>query len=203
MAVSRNIQMQNQMRKMADQDKVDKIIIDMAKEYDELCEKYKDLPADFIHHTHNNIFPVVITYDALMNNGYSKEDALNLTEKAFLDLMNEPAEAICKMMKVPGLYNIMPWLWKVLMPKLFSEQAGFAYQYHEQPKGIKFDIIKCPYLTLCEKLGYPELAPIFCATDDLCYSHMHKYLKFTRTNTMARGAELCDFDLKIDKNNKK
>ena len=121
MVSKRCAQMQEQMHKMvADQNLADKIIVDMEKEYDMLCEKYKDLPKDFIHHTHDNIFPVVVTYDALMNNGYSEEDALKLTSDAFLDLMEDIAESIRKMMKVPGLYNAMPWLWKKMMPVLDS-----------------------------------------------------------------------------------
>ena len=61
---------------------------------------------------------------------------------------------------------------------------------------------KCPYLDLCNQLGYSQLAPIFCATDDACYGNMHKYLKWKRTKTMARGGDFCDFDLKIEKDDK-
>lgn len=93
----------------------------------------------------------------------------------------------------------MPWLWKTFMPKLFSPDGGFAFEYKEtNNQRVRFNMTACPYLKLCRDLHCEELAPIFCATDDLCYGNMHPCLEFTRTKTLARGGDCCDFDLKID-----
>ena len=50
---------------------------------------------------------------------------------------------------------------------------------------------------MCKELDCVELAETFCATDDLCYGNMHPKLIWNRTKTMARGADVCDFDLYI------
>ena len=200
MANKRFTQMKNQIAKKLDQELSAKVIHLMDQEYTKLCTETTDIPADFVKHTRNNIFPVVATYRALMQSGFSQEEAQSLAETSFLELMEEIAEMIRKCLKVPGLYRSMPWLWKTLMPKLFSKEAGFEFKFYETDNHqVKFDMCKCPYLEMCEQLHCPELAPLFCATDDTCYGNMHPNLKWNRTKTMARGADLCDFDVEVVK----
>ena len=201
METKRLKQMQGEMHRLLKEDEYQLVSPMMEEEFLELVEKHKDLPAAFIHHTQSNIFPVVVTYHALIKIGYEKTKAQALAEEAFLDLMKTPMKMIQNFMKIPGLYHIMPWLWKTMMPKLFSPEGGFAFDFKNvNNHQVKFDMTACPYLKLCKELDCEELAPIFCATDDLCYGNMHPCLKFTRTKTLARGGDCCDFDLKIDEN---
>ena len=170
----------------------------MDEEYEALCAAYADQPPSLVNHTHNNIFPVVSAYRALQSAGIPEEQAADLAQNTFLELMEVPANAIRKALKVPGLYHLMPWLWKVLMPKMFSEDSGFRFSFYPSGrKQVKFDMLECPYYRVCKELGCEKLAPTFCTTDDICYGHMHPKLIWNRTKTIARGADCCDFDLYI------
>ena len=127
-----------------------------------------------------------------------REQASELAQSTFLKLMEVPANMIRKMLKIPGLYRTMPWIWKKAMPKMFGEDAGFKFSFYPTDgKQVKFDMLACPYYQMCQELGCPELGPVFCTTDDVCYGHMHPKLIWNRTKTLARGGDCCDFDLYI------
>ena len=191
-------QMQQQMRNRFGPEQGQRIAQKMQTEYDSLCAAFSDQPKAMENHTHNNIFPVAAAFLAMMQEGVERTRAAELASDSFLELMQDSAEAIRNLMKIPGLYHAMPWLWKKLMPRMFTESAGFRFRFY--PTGgneVKFDMLECPYLQVCRKIGCPELAPIFCATDDTCYGHMHPKLIWNRTKTLARGGDLCNFDLYI------
>ncbi len=115
--------------------------------------------------------------------------------KTFVDT---PAEGIRKMLKVPGLYRIVPRLWNTFAPKLFREDAGFRYHFYEVNKDeVKFDMTSCPYHQLCKELDCLEIASTFCDTDDICYGNMRPKLIWKRTKTIVRGDDVCDFNLYI------
>ena len=54
------------------------------------------------------------------------------------------------------------------------------------------DILKCPYCKYCLELGCPELTPLFCENDDYVYGNVSG-LRFTRTQTLGKGGDRCDF----------
>ena len=170
----------------------------MGREYERLCSADADRPPELLRHLHNNIFPVVAAYRALMAEGVAQAEASELAQAAFLELMEEPAEAIRKLCRFPGFYHMIPWLFGKLMPKLFTKGAGFEFVYHKTDRGqIRFDMLRCPYYQVCKELDCQELAPVFCATDDICYGNMHPNLRWNRTQTLARGGELCNFDIEV------
>ena len=191
-------EMQEQMVKRFGPEQGQRIAGRMAQEYETLCQQYANQPKAMVNHTHNNIFPVVTAFRALLDEGMERSEAAKAASDAFLELMEVPAQAIRKALKVPGLYRLMPWLWKTLMPKMFGEDAGFRFSFYPTDgKQVKFDMLACPYHQVCRDLGCEELAPTFCTTDDICYGHMHPKLIWNRTRTIARGGNLCDFDLFI------
>ena len=107
---------------------------------------------------------------------------------------------IRKLCKIPGFYRLVPRIWKKAAFQLFGPEAGFASVLYDTPGSeVKFDMTACPYFETCKKLGCPEIAPIFCRSDDICYGHMHRKLIWNRTKTLARGGDCCDFDLYVKK----
>lgn len=193
-------QMQEQMTARFGPESGKRIGIFMKNEYDKLCKEYENRPKALTSHTHNNIFPVAVTFRALLAEGMDRKEAAQISTEAFLVLMEEPANALRKLLKIPGLYRLMPWIWKTAMPKLFGEDAGFRFHFYPSDnKQVKFDMLECPYFCICKELDCIEIAPVFCTTDDVCYGHMHKKLIWNRTKTIARGADVCDFDLYIPK----
>ena len=193
-------QMQEQMLRKLGQEQGTRVAQLMEQDFDKLCQALPDLPQDMARHVHNNIYPVASAFHALLAEGLTREAAAKEAGDAFLELMEATAQTIRKALKVPGLYRLMPWLWKTMMPKLFSKGAGFQFDFYPtDSKEVRFDMQKCPYEQVCRKIDCPELAPIFCATDDCCYGSMHPKLIWNRTKTIARGGDCCDFDLYIPK----
>ncbi len=172
----------------------------MDTEYRLLCQNYDEQFSLMQHHCHNNIYPVVATMRALLAEGMEREQAVQLAGDWFLELMEDIARSIRKMLKIPGLYRLMPRLWKTMMPKLFSPKSGFRFEmYPTDSREVRFDILECPYYQICRELDCTDLAPVFCATDDTCYGNMHPKLQWKRTQTIARGGQLCDFYVGVKK----
>ena len=197
-------QMKQQIVKSIDADLGARVVSCMDEEYEILCRNDHEKCPDLISHLHNNIYPVVATFRALMALGMPKDKASELAQTTFLELMEAPAASIQKLCRIPGLYRIMPWLFGKLMPKLFKKEAGFDFVFHPtEPGHVRFDMKTCPYFQACKELDCLELAPVFCTTDDICYGHMHPNLSWNRTKTIARGGDVCDFDLEVKKSNRK
>ena len=192
--------MQIEVARHFEKEQGERITCAMKAEYDQLCQKFEIQKDPMEKHKRNNIYPVVTAFHALIEEGMTRDEAAAFSNDCFLVLMEEPKKMIQKMMKIPGAYHLMPTLWKKLMPKLFSPASGFVFNIHPTGKDrVRFDMEACPYLQACRELDCMELAPTFCATDDLCYGNMHPKLIWNRTKTLARGGNLCDFDLYIKK----
>ena len=193
-------QMEGQILKKMDTEQGAHVVSRMEEEYAILCQNDSEKSPDLIRHLHNNIYPVVAAFRALLASGMPREDASALAQNAFLELMEAPAASIQKLCRIPGFYRMVPWLFAKLMPKLFKKEAGFAFSFYPaEPGRVRFDMEACPYFKTCQELDCPEIAPVFCATDDICYGNMHPNLLWNRTQTIARGGKLCDFDLRIRK----
>ena len=196
-------QMQNQVAGTFGERQGKHIADRMKEEYDRLCSGSDGISDPMEKHKRNNIFPVAAAFYVLMEEGMERNEAADLAGRCFLALMEDVAVSIRRIMKFPGAYRMMPWLWKVMMPKLFSQESGFSFSFY--PTGsdrVKFDMTACPYLQVCRELDCMELAPVFCTTDDICYGNMHPKLIWNRTQTLARDGKPCDFDIYIKKKNK-
>lgn len=56
-----------------------------------------------------------------------------------------------------------------------------------------FVLNRCFYLDMLTAYGAPELTPAFCKMDDLVYSQLAPEIIYTRTTTLGRGDDCCDF----------
>ena len=71
--------------------------------------------------------------------------------------------------------------------------------FYPNKKGeYRMDITQCPYNRYFAELGCPELTKIFCGNDDRVYGDLPG-LEFIRTGTLGRGADKCDFYLRLKK----
>lgn len=58
---------------------------------------------------------------------------------------------------------------------------------------IRFRMNTCFYYNTLKTYGAPELTASYCRVDDLIYGGMSSQVLWQRTQTIARGAEYCDF----------
>nr|WP_315434458.1 L-2-amino-thiazoline-4-carboxylic acid hydrolase [uncultured Stomatobaculum sp.] len=113
-------------------------------------------------------------------------------------LAERAAPVIRTVLKIPGLYRLVPKLFFDTALKHCVPQAGFLSENRFLSKTeMRFDMVKCPYQDSCVRYGCPELVKGFCDTDDICYGNMHRRLFWGRTKTLGHGDALCDFSLRI------
>lgn len=107
-------------------------------------------------------------------------------------------KAILRLLRLPGLYRLVPGLFAKGTRKLFGPAAGFAAKELEVTKSVwRVDMTKCPYHDACVRYGCPELCPSFCDSDDITYGGLHPRLLWHRTETLGRGGGRCDFCLRL------
>jgi len=96
-------------------------------------------------------------------------------------------------MRVPGMRSLFVRVWDPLTRKIFGSSCGFKNTFYPKEKGAyRMDVTVCPYFRYFTELGCPELTKIFCENDERIYGNLPG-IEFTRTGTLGKGAERCDF----------
>ena len=174
------------------------ILASAWERYGVLCAENADEPKAVQTHTKNRIYPAIAVFESLVAAGASREDAAQLILDFYMTRAQKPAKAIQNLLKVPGLYKVVPKLFLVGVEKMFGSDAGFKAKHYETEKScFRIDMLECPYMNICKKYGCPEIVPAFCASDDVAYGNMHPKLIWGRTKTLGRGDEYCDFKLTV------
>ncbi len=168
------------------------------KRFSELCDENKNEPKAMHQHTRAKIYPCISILDAQVENGISREAALDFNFKFIEWRSYRGAKIIAKIMKIPGLYKKTPVFFGNMTKKRFGVAQRFDAIFHEiSPKEMRFDMTKCPYSDLCTKYGYPEITKAFCRGDDIVYGNIHPKLIWGRTKTIGDGDECCDFKITV------
>ena len=68
-------------------------------------------------------------------------------------------------------------------------QVGFDEELHQD--GSYYYFTCCPICHLMNKLGYSEIMPALCSTDEDMFRYQHGVLH--RNHTIAEGEEMCDY----------
>ena len=165
---------------------------------EQLCRDHAEDPRPVKAQTENNLYPCIALYEGLQQAGVKPKDAVKFLDQVWSLRAIPRARSIQRILKIPGLYRLMPKIFKKVTLSQFGEEAGFKATFYDLGGSrCKFDMTKCLYCDLCKKYGCPELVPCFCHTDDVTSGHMHKKLLWNRTKTLGEGADVCDFDLLI------
>ncbi|MBR2294866.1 MAG: L-2-amino-thiazoline-4-carboxylic acid hydrolase [Clostridiales bacterium] len=94
---------------------------------------------------------------------------------------------------IPGIPSLIWANFEKIMEIAGSEKAG----YKSRPLGKNgntagLDILSCPVVNALREIGYPEVAPVMCAIDQV-YSTGYRGIAFKRTCSLAEGDEFCDY----------
>ena len=180
-------------------------VLDAAqKYYRELVAENATEPKAMYPHTRNRIYPGVAVFRALTDIGIERSRAAEMFRKFYRQRAEKPAKKIRSLLKIPGLYKLMPKIFRFVMQKNFGEDAGFKASYYETAKGeFRADMLVCPYMEICRKYGCTEIVPTFCETDDVAYGNMHPCVIWGRTKTLGKGGDCCDFKLTVVKKEKR
>lgn len=169
------------------------------RRYRKLCRENSQDPKAVKKQTHKNLYPCMALYEGLLQSGVKSQDALKFLDSIWSLRAEKQAHSIRQLLKIPGLYKLMPKFYKMTTCRQFGEAAGFHAHFYDLGKNrCKFDMTKCLYCDLCKKYGCPELIPCFCHTDDVTSGHMHEKIRWNRTKTMGEGGDVCDFDIIVE-----
>ncbi len=149
-------------------------------------------------HSHlRQLLPCIAFYELLIELEGSREQAMKVFDQWTMPEIEKYGKSMQNLMKIPGLYRLVPGIFDRLMDKMYGAEAGFQSKRVQGAKGFARDTVQCPYLLTCERYGYPELTQYFCKSDDISYGNMHPKLVWARTKTLGRGDDCCDFRLYI------
>ena len=75
----------------------------------------------------------------------------------------------------------------------FPAPGWKATWVERSPNRVAFNMTRCFDLDMLRQLGAANIAPAYCAVDDVLYSQLDPQLHWVRTGTLATGATHCDF----------
>ncbi len=179
-------------------EKAETVIASAWKHFEAICAENAGEPKAYEMHTKERIYPAVASLRAMTGAGIDRQEAIDFLHGYYLWRAEGKARMLRKLMKVPGLYKIMPKLFKKLTPKMFGDAAGFRSVWYEDPEwDLCFDMVECPYREKCAAYACPELCKAYCDADDVCYGDLHPKVIWGRTKTLGKGGDRCDFRMKL------
>jgi len=142
------------------------------------------------------IFPAAALWIAICK--YEPEQALPMLKEYGTVFGNKIANMVHAITSIPGVSGL---LWKnmsKLMRKMSSPEAGYTRNIvSETDKLVGVDILSCPLYDSAARVGIPEAAQVVCAMDK-AYMTGFKYIRYTRTTSVAEGGSCCDYRLAYD-----
>ena len=109
------------------------------------------------------------------------------------------ARAVHAVTCLPGLPELLWRFMPRLMRSMSSPQKGYTARIVSESRAlVGVDILACPLHNAAVSLGIPEVARIICAMDK-AYMTGFRHIRYTRTTSVAEGAECCDYRLRYDR----
>ena len=162
---------------------------------DGFLTRYSSLPKGVHIHTDSRILPSAAIY-LTVKDVIGQEEAYRIIEDAAVKICKPIEKKLQKLMKLPGMRSLFLKAWDPMTKKMFGPGNGFKNVFYPKKKGeYRMDVTSCPYCRYFTELGCPELTKIFCENDERIYGNLPG-LRFTRTGTLGKGAERCDFCLR-------
>ena len=158
----------------------------------ELERKHPDITGD----NKMMILPSAALYLALRD--HAPEQALPLLRAYGTKIGSKIAGIIHAVTSIPGVSKLMWRKAPKLMRNSSSPEKGYTRRIvSETAELVAVDILSCPLHDAAVKIGIPEAALMVCAMDK-AYMSGFKYIRYTRTTSVAEGDECCDYRLSYD-----
>ncbi len=89
---------------------------------------------------------------------------------------------------------------RALAERILSRFGNAETRVVEDPAAdLAFDVTRCHFVSLCARLGRPELASLFCAADRVFYDDPGLPIRLDRAETLAAGDPRCAFRLSFER----
>ena len=166
----------------------------ICEKYTELCSKEMEFEnQEMNEHIFKRLLPTIGIYLTLLNNGFTKSEALAVTHKEIQHNANNVAAENAKLTKMPFTYGLFKTFAKSHMKKKYPSEGFIVKWKRHDSKEIHFDIVRCIYRDMCEKYDCPELCSVFCQSDITAFAGYAPKIRFERLGTLGEGADYCDF----------
>lgn len=150
-------------------------------------------------HMSKNIFPVLAYYMALLEYGFSTEDAYANTLEETQKHATIAKKKNEKLGKIPFSYQLFKMFCKKVMGKEYPVEGWETEWVRYDNKEVHFNLKRCVYHEITSKYGHPELCTVFCANDTTSFSGFLPSIRFERSGTIGEGKKMCDFHFKNGK----
>lgn len=162
----------------------------------QLAQKYPHLDRD----SRMMILPAAALLTSLRD--HAPEQALPLLKEYGAQTGARFASFIHAFTSFPGMPALLWRNMPRLMRTMSSPEKGYSRRIvSETNELVGVDILSCPLYDAALELGIPEAAQVVCAMDK-AYMTGFRHIRYTRTTSVAEGAECCDYRLEYDKTKK-
>lgn len=144
------------------------------------------------------IGPAILLYRALLALDYERKRALEVTERAVV------AGAVTFLKQTIGRIDR-----DEIEAMNEAERDEFARSRGEKffnatvewnsidEEAVDFTVTHCKFPPLCEAVGHPELAPLFCKGDAKFFGEVEEGVELIRPHMIATGASTCPFRIQF------
>ncbi|WP_130838477.1 L-2-amino-thiazoline-4-carboxylic acid hydrolase [Lachnoclostridium sp. Marseille-P6806] len=143
------------------QEKAASILNDAWMRYSEIVHENADEPKKMYMHTRKRIYPAIAAFDAMIKNGISCGETADFLNRFYENRAAGVGRKIRGVMKIPGIYKLVPKFFAKMTASSFGEDCGFRSNWiRADSREMRFDMLVCPYQDTCVKYGCPE---VFCS----------------------------------------
>ncbi len=171
------------------------LIARVQAQYQKLCIGITSPPLNRVlrFHLYQSILPGLALYLVLLEKGLSKKAALVEIDRIFATSFS----ASIKMMRfeLPGIdsFELLRKTFPRLLNLIFPEQGWNKEWVENSSTTLAFNMHSCFYLEVLAAHGARELTTVYCKFDDLMFNNMPPSIRWERTQTLARGHQMCNF----------
>ena len=137
--------------------------------------------------------PALILYDVLIERGFSKNDARNqvrlLVKAVAMAFLKFSVPLVPEQSRMPADEKERLRLFKNTCARFFNADGDVQLTGSR----LSFFVDHCWFADYCRRLGYQQLAGIFCSADASYFESQQPNVVFARSKTLANGDEHCDF----------
>ena len=145
-------------------------------------------------HVDELIVPVLALYKVLLEKTGDKESVLvEVHDLMSAVVMGKGGMMISTLNKFPDPFSILRRAICFVNRAVFSAPGWNIEYIQDDHSAIAFNIHNCLILNILTAYGVPELTKVFCQFDDDIAALFPPQILWKRENTMADGADLCDF----------
>ncbi len=135
-------------------------------------------------------------YRALQEHGVSQAEAGEFVESVGADIFRQVTAAMFKVSRLRGAKRNTRVRWLLGMMTRYFFASPFRHRHLPDEDGVSFDVTLCPFADYFNNQGLPELTRHAACNLDYCTARAFG-VDLVRTQTIADGAEYCDFRWKF------